>query len=70
MTDEVLVQSDDVLRVPEKQQAHVTVDGLLSVNEGHRIGHEVKDRLCAAEMHITDVLVHIEPEQLYESRQT
>jgi cation diffusion facilitator family transporter len=51
-------------------EIHVTVDGLLSVNEGHRIGHEVKDKLCAADMHVSDVLVHIEPEQLYETRET
>lgn len=40
---------------------HVVVDGTLSVNDGHRIAHEVKDALLAAKMGIRDVTVHIEP---------
>ncbi len=42
-------------------EIHVQVDGSLSVNEGHRIGHDVKDRLLAAMPRVRDVHVHIEP---------
>jgi divalent metal cation (Fe/Co/Zn/Cd) transporter len=31
------------------------------VREGHRIAHEVKDALLAAEVGVLDALVHIEP---------
>ena len=41
---------------------HVVVNGNLTVKEGHLIGHNVKDALCASNLHIADVLVHIEPE--------
>lgn len=41
---------------------HVVVNGSLTVREGHLIGHNVKDALCASHPHIVDVLVHIEPE--------
>jgi cation diffusion facilitator family transporter len=40
---------------------HVEVDPDLSVREGHRIGHVVKDSLLAAGLAVKDVLVHIEP---------
>jgi cation diffusion facilitator family transporter len=40
---------------------HVEVDGALPVREGHRIAHEVKDALLAAEVGVLDALVHIEP---------
>jgi len=40
---------------------HVRVDGDLSVKEGHRIAHAVKDRLRMADPAIRDALVHIEP---------
>ncbi len=40
---------------------HVEVDARLTVAEGHRIGHEVKDRLVAAFPSLRDVLVHLEP---------
>ncbi|MEC5128015.1 cation diffusion facilitator family transporter [Verrucomicrobiales bacterium BCK34] len=40
---------------------HVIVDGSLSVSEGHRIAHEVKDALLASGLGIRDVAVHIEP---------
>ncbi|MHB0960628.1 MAG: cation diffusion facilitator family transporter [Pirellulaceae bacterium] len=40
---------------------HVEVDARLTVAEGHRIGHEVKDRLVAAFPCLRDVLVHLEP---------
>jgi cation diffusion facilitator family transporter len=40
---------------------HVIVDGALSVREGHRIAHEVKDAILDAYPRIAEVLVHIEP---------
>lgn len=40
---------------------HVEVDGELSVREGHEIAGAVKHRLLESPLHITDVLVHIEP---------
>ena len=42
-------------------EIHVQVDGRLSVNEGHRIGHDVKDRLLAELPRVRDVHVHVEP---------
>jgi cation diffusion facilitator family transporter len=41
---------------------HIKVDGTLSVAEGHRIAHVVKDRLLAGKIGIKDVLIHIEPD--------
>jgi len=38
------------------------VPGDNTVNEGHRIAHQVKDRLLASEFQLSDVTVHIEPE--------
>lgn len=40
---------------------HIEVDGDLTVAEGHRIGHRVKDRLLAEFPTLRDVLVHLEP---------
>ena len=41
---------------------HVEVDGTLSVREGHDIAGAVKHRLLGeTKLHVTDVLVHIEP---------
>lgn len=40
---------------------HVRVDPQLTVAEGHRIGHRVKDRLLEAHATLRDVLVHLEP---------
>jgi len=40
---------------------HVKVDGAMSVTEGHRIAHHVKDAVRAAVPEVADVLVHIEP---------
>lgn len=40
---------------------HVEVDGQLPVREGHRIAHEVKAALLAANLSVLDALVHIEP---------
>lgn len=43
---------------------HVLVDGDLSVRDGHRIAHAVKDAIRAQIPKINDVLVHIEPSEL------
>ena len=40
---------------------HVEVDGQLTVEEGHRIGHCVKDQLLEQFPKLRDVLVHLEP---------
>jgi cation diffusion facilitator family transporter len=42
---------------------HIQVDPDISVAEGHRIGHKVKDRLLAKFNNLRDVLVHLEPYQ-------
>ncbi|MEE9169811.1 MAG: cation diffusion facilitator family transporter, partial [bacterium] len=43
---------------------HVTVDGNISVREGHGIGHIVKDHLFQSELSIHDVVVHVEPDNM------
>jgi cation diffusion facilitator family transporter len=40
---------------------HIEVDAQLTVAEGHRIGHAVKDRLVTQFASLRDVLVHLEP---------
>jgi cation diffusion facilitator family transporter len=40
---------------------HIQVDATLSVEEGHRIGHHVKDHLLDEFVSLRDVLVHLEP---------
>ena len=42
---------------------HVIVDGNMSVRDGHRIAHMVKDRLLTSQIGISDVTVHIEPDE-------
>lgn len=42
-------------------EIHIEVDGHLTVNEGHRIGHHVKDQLLSQLPRVRDVHVHIEP---------
>jgi cation diffusion facilitator family transporter len=42
--------------------AHIQVDGHISVSEGHRIGDEVRRRVLAAHADVLDMLVHIDPE--------
>lgn len=42
-------------------EIHVEVDGHLTVNEGHRVGHEVKDAVLTQFPRVRDVHVHIEP---------
>jgi len=40
---------------------HIEVEGRRTVDEGHRIGHRVKDALLAKFVNLRDVLVHLEP---------
>lgn len=40
---------------------HVVVDGNLTVREGHKIGHDVKDHIMQHKPLIYNVLTHIEP---------
>lgn len=40
---------------------HIRVDGQLSVTEGHRIAHMVKDTILKSNLRVTDVLIHVEP---------
>jgi cation diffusion facilitator family transporter len=40
---------------------HIKVDGSLSVSEGHRIAHLVKNRILEDNLDIKDVLIHVEP---------
>jgi len=40
---------------------HIEVDARMTVEEGHRIGHDVKDVLVARFASLRDVLVHLEP---------
>lgn len=42
---------------------HVIVNGNLSVWEGHKIAHDVKDAILEAFPRINDVLIHIEPDR-------
>ena len=42
---------------------HVVVRGDLSVRSGHKISHEVEDRILAKVDRVANVLVHIEPEE-------
>lgn len=43
---------------------HVVVRGEMSVRRGHKIGHDVKDRLIDSSVPISDVIIHIEPDHL------
>ena len=40
---------------------HAIVDGSISVVEGHKISHDLKDAVQAKMPQVKDVLVHIEP---------
>ena len=42
-------------------EIHVQVDGNMTVDTGHRIGHDVKDQLLMEMPRVRDVHVHIEP---------
>ncbi len=41
---------------------HIQVDGTISVSEGHHISETVRHRLIDAHESVTDVMVHIDPE--------
>ncbi len=43
-------------------EIHIHVPGEMSVHEGHRIGHHVKDQLLVDMPRVRDVHVHIEPD--------
>ncbi len=43
---------------------HIVVDGKITVNEGHAIAHHVKDAVLNEMPIITDVLVHVEPNDM------
>lgn len=40
---------------------HIEVDASRTVEQGHQIGHLVKDRLLAKFLNVRDVLIHLEP---------
>lgn len=40
---------------------HIELDPHITVAEGHRISHLVKDKLIQSELNIKDVLIHVEP---------
>lgn len=40
---------------------HIEVEGKLTVDEGHKISHLVKDAILASHLRVTNVLVHVEP---------
>ena len=42
---------------------HVVVEGKISVQQGHLIGHAVKDRLIADPIPVLDAIIHIEPDE-------
>lgn len=43
---------------------HVTVDGAITVRQGHDIAREVKQAIRASNPHVAEVLVHVEPSDL------
>jgi divalent metal cation (Fe/Co/Zn/Cd) transporter len=63
-----LVKAVEKLRVRKSgmeffADIHVEVDETLTVAEGHRIGHDVKNLLVNTFPALRDVLVHLEPYQ-------
>ncbi len=44
---------------------HIVVDGNLSVREGHKIGHDVKDFIMQHKPLIYNVLTHVEPNEIH-----
>ena len=40
---------------------HIEVDGHINVFDAHQVAHQVKDKLLAANLHIKDALIHVEP---------
>lgn len=50
---------------------HIVVNGQIPVREGHRIAHVVEREILNAVPQVSEVLVHVEPEEeLIESRPT
>lgn len=47
--------------------AHIQVDGHISVSEGHRVGEEVRKRVLAAHEDVLDMLVHVDPENDFQA---
>jgi cation diffusion facilitator family transporter len=47
---------------------HVVVNGELSVNKGHEIAHNLKNTLLDEIPDIADILIHVEPHDLEESK--
>lgn len=43
---------------------HLVVDAYISVQKGHQIAHEVKDELMKRLPNISDVLIHVEPNEM------
>jgi divalent metal cation (Fe/Co/Zn/Cd) transporter len=41
---------------------HIQVDGRMALEEAHRLGHIVQDRI-KKELDVADVVVHVEPVQ-------
>jgi cation diffusion facilitator family transporter len=48
---------------------HIVVKGELSVREGHRIAHQVEDDVLRALPQVSEVLVHVEPEEELAAKQ-
>lgn len=44
----------------------ISVDGSLSVRQGHDIAHRVRDEILASEIHVREVKVHVNPDPLTE----
>jgi len=44
---------------------HVTVDGSMTVSSSHEIAHAVTDALNSSNLPVHDVVVHVEPDNLY-----
>ncbi|HET7360518.1 MAG TPA: cation transporter dimerization domain-containing protein, partial [Salinimicrobium sp.] len=47
---------------------HVVVNGELTVKEGHEISHNLKNRLLEQFPEITNILIHIEPNDIEHSQ--
>ena len=42
---------------------HIVVNGELPVRDGHHIAHQVEDEILKALPEVSEVLVHVEPEE-------
>jgi divalent metal cation (Fe/Co/Zn/Cd) transporter len=42
---------------------HIAVDGDITVRQGHKIAHEVEDKVMKGLPQIAEVLVHVEPQE-------